>query len=317
MGGPGSHAPAGDPNLFRLPVFPGDPLTNRGGIFGFFNEKLNVPFLLQLLQNKQRGNLLTAPVVLANDNQQSMIEAGVSVATVGFTAGGISQTQTGTIDSSGNLTTSTSTTGGTGDSFQFSGYQEAKVSLTISPHISSDDYVRLEVELLVEAFLPLAAPESRASRPPDKTSRKLVGSVTIRNAATVVVGGLVLNRDRSERGAVPPFADAPLLEPFFSVKRGLCERGNIYFFLTPTIISTFDTLDHVSYAKKLEIMKLDGDVRILDPNFRPVLLDSHRVVIGQIEASGNLDVPRYSPILPIEECGPTRLLPQEAPGGSR
>src|SRR6185503_14007750 len=120
----------------------------------------------------------------------------------------------------------------------------------------------------------------------------------------------------TQRGAVPPFADAPLLEPFFSLKQGLCERGNIYFFLTPTIISTFDTLDHVSYAKKLEVEKLDGPIRILDPNFRPVLLDSHRVVIDQIEDSGNLDVPRYSPILPMEECGPTRLLPQEAPGGS-
>jgi general secretion pathway protein D len=315
-GGPGSHAPPGDPSLFRLPVFPGDPLSNRGGIFGIFKDDLNVPILIQLLEGKQKGSLVSMPVVLANDGAQSTIESGRSIATVGFTAGGFSQSTTTTGDRG---ETTSFGSGAAGDQFQFSGYQEAKVSLTISPHISNDDYVRLEVELLVEAFVFASTPaESRASRPPDKRGRKLVGSVTIRNGSTVVVGGLVLDRERQDDRGVPGLAQAPLVGPFFRLNQGNKERANVYFFLTPTIISSFDTLDHVSYARKLEILKLQGPVRIIDPDFRPVLLDSHRVVIDHIEDSGNLDMPRYAAIVPIEECGPPAPPPpQDAPPRSR
>jgi general secretion pathway protein D len=313
MGGPSQHAPAGHPSIQRLPIFPGNPISNRGGIFGLFNDQLNVPLLIQLLQNKQRGNLVSMPVVIANDNSQSMIEAGLQIATVGFTAGGASTTTTGGFEGGG---LPPAVSGATGDQFAFSGYQEAKVSLTISPHISNDNYVRLEVELLVEAFVGPRT-ESRATNPPDKTSRKLVGSVTIREGSTVVVGGLTLDQDNSDLRGVPPFADAPIVGPLMSLRATNRTRSTIYFFLTPTIISTFETLDHVSYAKKLEIQKLQGPVRIIDPNFRPVLLDSHRIAIDQIEASGNLDLPRYIAIVPIEECRPTTPPPQELPGGSR
>src|SRR5439155_896273 len=88
MGGPGNHPPTGGkPDLIRLPTFPGNPLDNRGGTFGIFSDMLNIPLLLSLLQNGTHGNLISAPLVVANDNTTSMIESGRLIPTVGFTAG--------------------------------------------------------------------------------------------------------------------------------------------------------------------------------------------------------------------------------------
>jgi general secretion pathway protein D len=284
-GGTGSPSVSnpGDPNLVRIPFFPGNSPGNTGGVFGFFSESLNVPLLISLLQNGRRGNLVSTPLVLANDNTKSMIETSRQVATQTFQ------------------------TGQTGDTSSFGGYQEAKISLTVSPHISNDDYVRLDAELLVEAFLP--ATDSRPGIPPDKTSRTLVGSVTLRNGDTALVGGLILDQDLQGQDGIPVLADAELLGPLFRRRSTNCERTAIYFFLMPTIISTFATLDHVSYEKKLEVQKLQGPVRLIDPNFRPILLDHPWIAIEGIEASGNLDVPRYCAIVPLKECGPAARSP--------
>jgi general secretion pathway protein D len=289
MGG-GSISQPGDPNLTRIPFFPGDSPDTGGGIFGLFNDSLNVPILISLLQNGGRGNLVSTPLLVANDNGQSMIEASRQIATVSFQSTP------------------------TGDESSFGGYQEAKISLTISPHVSNDDYVRLEVELLVEAFVGTAL---SPSVPPDKTSRRLVGSVTMPDGATAVVGGLILDANLCDMNGVPPFADAPIIGPFFSLRNRRAERTSLYFFLSPTIVSRFETLDHVSYQKKLEVQKLQGPIRLIDPDFRPILLDDRWIGIEGIEASGNLDLPRFAATVPLVECNRSDGPARDAPDGFR
>jgi general secretion pathway protein D len=313
-------------SISRLPTFPGNPLANPGGIFGIFNENLNVPLLISLLQSKTCGNLLSAPVVLANDQTTSLIEAARLIPFTQFTEG------SGVAPAGAEGGRESTLSAPNADETGFGGYQEAKISLKVSPHISNDDYVRLELEILVERFLDETrrqtgvGTESRgtdsqpatrpvgSSVPPDKTSRSLAGSVTLRNGATVVVGGLVLDRDDSDRGQVPYVGDSPLLAPLFGVTGKSRERATVYFFLTPTILKTFDQLDHVSYEKKLEIRKLQGPVKLIDPDFRPILLDDRWIAIDGIEGSGYLDIPRYVAIVPLQECGPA---PEDAPSPPR
>jgi type II secretory pathway component GspD/PulD (secretin) len=227
------------------------------------------------METGRHGDLISTPLVVATDHGQSMVESSVKAATQAF-----STTQQG-------------------DQSTFGGYQEAKISLTISPHISNDAYVRLEVELIVERFLPPT--DTRPGVPPDKTSRKLVGSVTLRDGETVLVGGLVLDQDLGRQDGVPPLADAPFVGPLFRLREKSCDRSSIYIFLTPTIIDAFDVLEELSYDRKLEVQKLMGPIRLIDPHFRPIELDHRAIAIEGIESSGNLDLPRYVPVVPHKD----------------
>jgi general secretion pathway protein D len=287
MGGSGVSQP-GDPNLVRIPFFPGTD-TGGGGVFGVFEESLEVPILVSLLEEGGRGNLVATPILVATDHSQSSIEATRKIPTVTFQSGA------------------------QGDSSSFGGYQEAKVSLTVSPQVSNDDYVRLEIEVIVEAFL--GSSNATGAIPPDKTSRSLVGSVTVRDGSTIVAGGLILDNDTRDLRGVPPLAEAAFIGPLLSRRERLCDRASLYFFVSPTIIRSPETLDRISYEKKLMMEKLEGPIRLIDPDFGPIGLDDVEIGIAGIEATGNLDVPRYAAVVPLSPPPAPPLEPPATPPG--
>ena len=270
-----------DTSLIRIPFLtPGAgsaaaaSFSPSGGVFGIFNKDLNVPFFVALLQRTTKSNLVSMPSVLTNDNEQSTITFSKSVATQTF------QTTVAGTDNTG-----------------FGGYQEAKIELIISPHISNDNYVRMEVELTVEAFV---GTQINPTIPPDKTTRKLVGSVTVRSGKTVVIGGLIQDNCTKRISQVPYLGDIPILGEMFKRTEKLNEKDTLYVFITPTIFTGFEELEEVSYEKKLEIHKLCGQIKLIDPNFREIQLDDRNVRIDCIEELGTLDIPRYAPVVP---CG--------------
>jgi hypothetical protein len=76
-------------------------------------------------------------------------------------------------------------------------------------------------------------------------------------------------------------------------------RNTLYFFVTPTIFKDFQSLEEVSYQKKLEIEKLEGNIRLIDRHFRRVGIGDSKLSLEDIEESGGLDIPRYSPLTPL------------------
>jgi general secretion pathway protein D len=280
---------APDLSILRIPFLTpgagtaGTTISPSGGVFGIFDNDLNVPFFVALLQRTTKSNLVSMPSVLTNDNEESRITFSRSVATQTF------QTTVAGTDNTG-----------------FGGYQEAKIELVISPHISNDNYVRMEVELTVEAFV---GTQLNPTIPPDKTTRSLVGSVTVRSGKTVVIGGLIQDNDTKRLSQVPYLGDIPLVGELFKRTDTLKEKTTLYVFITPTIFAGFEELEEVSYEKKLEIHKLCGQIKLIDPNFRPIELDDVNVGIECIEELGTLDVPRYAPVIPCGDCGPEAEAP--------
>ncbi len=269
-GSGGGGTSTGRPGLVRVPFAAGNSINLNGGIFGIFNDNLNVPLLISLLKQTSSGNLISTPAVLTNDNEESRIESSRFVGT-----------------------TSQQTTRGGTDNQSFDGYQEAKIELIVSPHVSNDSYVRLEIEVTVEAFVTSA--ESRPSTvPPNKTRRHLVGSVTCPNGRTVLIGGLTKLDDAEQQQAVPFLDQIPILGELFKNTSHSMDRQTLHVFLTPTIVDDFSKIEEVSTEKKLEMLKLQGQLRLVDPEFRPILLNDPDLPIATIEATSGLDVPRYA-----------------------
>jgi type II secretory pathway component GspD/PulD (secretin) len=233
-----------------------------------------VPLLVQLFKSVVKGNLVSVPSILVNDNQEAHMSVGTEIPT------------------------STVTQGQFSDQTSFGGYEEAKLELRISPHISNDNYLRLEILLTVSAF---AGTSSNPSIPPAKTTREFETNITMRSGKTVVIGGLTTDNQRETIAGIPFLSDLPIVGALFRNTGTDHEKTTLYVFITPTILSEFEALERISYERKLEVSKLNGQIKMFDPDFRPIDLSDEALSIEDIESTGYLDMPRYHPSQPLED----------------
>lgn len=287
-GGTGTGGGAGDPtggssasgfidDLVRIPFATDTGIGFSGLVAGIFERNLNVPLLVNMLKTYTKVNLLSNASVLTNDNEQSTIEVGRTL----------------------NILRSETTAAGT-DRVTADDEVSANLTLTISPHISNDNYLRLDIEFIVEAFA--GATDQIGGVPPPRTSRSFNGSVTVPNGKTVVIGGLVQDNTAETVSSVPFLGDIPLLGELFKSTNHEIQKTTLYLFVTPTIINDFQQLEEISYERKLEILKLEGNISLVDPNFRAVGIRDLEIDIDAIEDAGLLDMPRYSPVTPIGQA---------------
>jgi general secretion pathway protein D len=223
--------------MFGLSTLPEDlteltktPLPARGGTALVYRDDFNrIPFLLQMLRSNSDVNVLSSPRLLTNDNEKGELKVTEQVATATST-----------------LATSTLST------TSFGGYQEAGITLTITPHISTDNYLRLEIDLKVEAFT--AAPVTGSITPPPKTSRQVTGIVTVPDREIVVIGGLTNERETETVNKIPLLGDIPVLGILFRSTETGSIKTNLYVFLTPHIITEdkFDSLKKMSMKQREE-----------------------------------------------------------------
>jgi general secretion pathway protein D len=190
-----------------------------------------IPVLLQTLRTNGDVNVLSSPRILTNDNEKGELKVTEQVATTTYIYSSVQQA------------TSQQT---------FGGYQEAGITLTITPHISADNYLRLEIDLKVEAFA--AAPVAGAIAPPPKTSRQITGMVTVPDREIIVIGGLTNERETETVNKVPLLGDIPILGVLFRSTKTQRTKTNLYVFLTPHIISEerFDSLKKMSLQQREE-----------------------------------------------------------------
>ncbi len=256
----------GIPEL-RLPSL--DALSSGGFTGGIFRiPGFQVPFIL---------NMLSVPSVLTNDNGSATIT--------------VSESQT---------TTTSSLSGGGVSQGGFGGFEEAPLTLSISPHISADDYLRLDIELLVENFTGTQQNIGGQVIPAPKTTREVVASVTVPNNATVVLGGLTQNQVTEDRSKVPFFGDLPLIGFLFRQTSTTERKTTLYLFITPHILQdpTFEDLYDITYMRELEVQALMGDsVKLFDKNFE----ENHRRRTEAAKAGAALDTTTMpEPIDPLD-----------------
>jgi len=275
----------GIPEL-RLPSL--DSLASggfTGGIFRF--PGFQVPFILNAIGTDNQSNLLSIPSVLTNDNASATIT--------------VSESQT---------TTTSSLAGGGVSQGGFGGFEEAPLTLSISPHISADDYLRLDIELLVENFTGSEREVAGQVIPAPKTTRELLASVTVPNNATVVIGGLTQKLITEDRTKVPFLGDLPLIGALFRNTNKSERKTTLYLFVTPHILEdeTFDDLYDLTYQRELEVEALIGDnINLFDPQFQAKKTRRKALERAGLAPTERdlLDIPRYR--------SPTEAPPVEEP----
>ncbi len=210
-------------------------------------EDFSLPLLISLVEEKRNSNVLNVPSVLVNNNSVARVVTKDEQPTTQITATG----------------------GGVGGQTQenFAGYEEAGITMEISPSISASRYLRLDVFLEVSTFIGAV----QGAIPPPRVTRTIETQINIPDGATMVIGGIVLDNVTETRTQVPWLGDIPILGRLFSRETGSRDKTVLYFFVTPHILqdAEFADLAEISFRKKLEAAKEIGldRIRRIDSTF--------------------------------------------------
>ena len=208
-------------------------------------DNFSLPMLLSLVEQKSNSNVLNVPSVLVNNNGSAKVEALSSQPTTQIT--------------------NTGTVGGTQENFN--GYQDAGITMQISPSISASRYLRLDIFLNVSTF----QGSFSGPIPPPKLERSVETTVNVPDGDTMVIGGIVIDTRSEDTDQVPGLGDLPIVGRLFRRDAETQDRTALYFFVTPHILQDADFADlaEISYRRKLEAADSIGldRMRRIEPGF--------------------------------------------------
>ncbi len=257
-------------------------LTQTGGglVAGIFRNG-GIPVILQAIQQLNNATIVSMPSIVTYDNNSATIQA-------------LNEQPTGSSreNSSGSVT----------DGFEE--FVEAGVTLTVSPHISEDNYLRLELELEVSSF---TGDPTGAGFPPPRTTNRLNTVVALPNEHTVVMGGLISEEDTVSEAKIPLLGDIPGIGFLFKNKSRRKIKRNLFIFVTPHILRqrgvSFDDLHRQSWIAKMKADELISAIEIHNAVFRndPRFKDPDDVGIASLDVSAFVDAGRFQEI-PAEKA---------------
>lgn len=183
------------------------PVTAPSGGLNFLVGKVG-SYLLQLeltaMQTEGRGELVSSPRVITSDQTQATIKQGVEIPYQEATSSGATKVS----------------------------FKEALLKLDVTPHITPDDRVRMD--LVINKDNP---DFSRAvlGVPPIDT-REIETTVLVDNGETVVLGGVFERTKQKNTEKVPFFGDIPYAGVLFRRNENIDNNNELLIFVTPKIL---------------------------------------------------------------------------------
>ncbi len=110
---------------------------------------------------------------------------------------------------------------------------EAELSVIITPIVSGDDQITLEIEVNQSDFTARIS----TTAPPGKVSRTFKSQIRVKNEEMILLGGLEENRTNKTSSGTPFLSRIPILKWFFSTKTDEKSKSKLNIFIKPTIIS--------------------------------------------------------------------------------
>jgi general secretion pathway protein D len=191
--------------------------------------------VFNVYQRDQDVHILSTPQILTLDNEEAEIYVGENVPY---------QTRA-----------ETSTTNIDYSSYE---YKDVGVTLKITPQISQERFVRLNIFQEVTKLVTTAT-ETTTDRPTTlKRTTKTV--VSIKDTNTIVIGGLVGDDITNTIYKVPCIGDIPILGWLFKYRSEVREKRNLYIFITPHIVENPVEAKSIYEEKQSEMDRIRGGV---------------------------------------------------------
>jgi type IV pilus assembly protein PilQ len=189
------------------------PTAQIGFSFADILNAFNLDFVLQAAEFHGVAKVVSAPKVLAQDNEMAKVESGIQV-----------------------LIPSTVTQGNvTETSVQ---EKDITIKLEVTPHITAEGTVQLDVKLekrdLLEALRIIALGTTTVGVP--FSTRRAETKVLVRDGGTVVIGGVYKMTQSDQRGQVPGLSKIPVVGNLFKQRDQSESNDELLIFLTPRIV---------------------------------------------------------------------------------
>ncbi|MFO8014439.1 MAG: secretin N-terminal domain-containing protein [Phycisphaerae bacterium] len=203
-------------------------------------------FLLRAIEAQGRVEILSRPQVLATDNQLATINIGQRVPFI---------------------TNSRITEDGT--TINTIQYEDVGIILNVTPRITPDGFVRMEVNPEISSIDDSTVPISENVNAIIVNSRSAETTVTVQDGHTIVVGGLIRTTDRDRVNKVPVLGDVPLLGNLFRSTRKVKERTELLIILTPTVLQNTGDVDAQTEreVQRLNLLRASHDGGVRDKTF--------------------------------------------------
>lgn len=182
------------------------PVANAAGTIAtsIIGNSFNLNLALSAMESENRGQIMSAPRVITTDGQQAIIEQGQKVP---YT------TQQGN------------------DAPATTEFKEVVLNLTVTPHITPDEHVLLELNLTQDSVRGFAT-----TGEPIIDTRSLQTQVLVSNGNTVVLGGIYQQRNSNSESQVPFLGDVPIVGVLFSKTKRQHSKRELLLFITPRIL---------------------------------------------------------------------------------
>ncbi len=171
--------------------------------------------LFQALTSLTDVNVLSTPSIITTDNEPAEI---VVADVIPFPTG--------------------NTVGEGGVTVQTIQREPVGIRLSITPQISEGDFLNLNILTEVSAIRDAPAGLNTAQFGIATTTRTADSSVVVKDGQTIVIGGLVQDREGVLQNRVPVLGRIPVLGNLFKFKQRQSQKINLMILLTPRIVET-------------------------------------------------------------------------------
>lgn len=199
---------------------------------------------LNLLQQNGALDIVSEPSILAINNKESSIYVGEKISVE---------------------ISSTLTDGG----LQRTNYEREDIGLTlkVKPRISSDTKLTLEINTLLEG---IKSTSVSAGQNPDTLKKEIKTAAILNNGESVIIGGLIENKNETIEQKVPVLGDIPLFGELFKNDSKMNKKNNLVIIVTPYMIPKSKDITYIreqlSELKKLEDKYLQDSLSIIKDN---------------------------------------------------
>ena len=231
--------PSAPTSLGDAPLIAGGRLDATGTSFAF---------IIKALAANGDVNLLSTPSITTMDNEEAKIVVGQNVP----------------------FRTGSTVTGSQGTTNPFTTIQREDVGLTleVTPHINSDNLVRLLIHQEVSEVdaSSLSGIGSQAAADLITNKRTIDTTILVEDNEVIILGGLIRDKETQGESRVPVLGSIPGLGILFRNRTTSTEKQNLMVFLRPTVLKNQADIAEATERKFNRVFELEieGEGTTLD-----------------------------------------------------
>ncbi|MBL7204774.1 MAG: type II secretion system secretin GspD [Desulfobacteraceae bacterium] len=185
---------------------------------------------LNALAIKGLVNIISSPHVLASDNKEARIDVSREIP--------VASGQTTVV-------------GGTVIGETTIEYRDTGVILSVTPHINDRGLVTMDISQEVSDLDEDVKVASQSY--PSFFKRTVKTTLTVKHGQTIVIGGLIKDKEEEDISGVPCLIDVPVVRYLFGLETKKTKKIELIVLITPRVVANLDEVDAVTQEFKQKV----------------------------------------------------------------